>query len=128
MGPPCLGSPRRRHRGHARGAHRRHRLLHLLRHSLLSPVHLHAGCARHAPRLPWLPSAPISITILLLGSNDGPSFQSTWTVMLLLYCCFFGLHTASLGFSATAASTSKLLLFMLIRQESEIDIGNFNLI
>ncbi|CAL9757444.1 unnamed protein product, partial [Musa acuminata subsp. burmannicoides] len=49
-------------------------------------------------------------------------------VMLLLYCCFFGLHAASLGFSATAASTSKLLLFMLIRQESEIDIGNFNLI
>lgn len=94
MGPPCLGNPRRRHRGHARGAHRRHRLLHLLRHSLRSPVHLHAGCARHAPHLPWLPSAPISITIFPLGSNDGPSFQSIWTVMLILYCYFFGLHAA----------------------------------
>ncbi|CAL9088151.1 unnamed protein product, partial [Musa textilis] len=113
MDPPCLGNPHRRHRGHARGAHRRHRLLHLRRHSLRPPLHLHVGCARHAPRLARLPSAPISISIFLLGSTDGPSFQSIWTVMLLLYCYFFGLH------AATAASTSKLPLYAANTRECD---------
>ncbi|TYI95424.1 hypothetical protein E1A91_D02G279200v1 [Gossypium mustelinum] len=48
------------------------------------------------PLVPWLPSASIAINIFLLGSIDGASFArfGIWTVVLLLYYFFFGLHAS----------------------------------
>ncbi|XP_022762682.1 cationic amino acid transporter 1-like isoform X2 [Durio zibethinus] len=48
------------------------------------------------PLVPWLPSASITINIFLLGSIDGASFVrfGIWTVVLLLYYFFFGLHAS----------------------------------
>ncbi|XVE67515.1 hypothetical protein DITRI_Ditri08aG0167100 [Diplodiscus trichospermus] len=48
------------------------------------------------PLVPWLPSASIAINIFLLGSIDGASFIrfGIWTVVLLLYYFFFGLHAS----------------------------------
>ncbi|XWS55354.1 hypothetical protein CRYUN_Cryun10bG0167400 [Craigia yunnanensis] len=48
------------------------------------------------PLVPWLPSASIAINIFLLGSIDGASFIrfGVWTVLLLLYYFFFGLHAS----------------------------------
>lgn len=48
------------------------------------------------PLVPWLPSASIAINIFLLGSMDKDSFIrfGIWTVFLLLYYFFFGLHAS----------------------------------
>lgn len=48
------------------------------------------------PLVPWLPSASIAINIFLLGSIDGKSFArfGVWTVVLLLYYFFMGLHAS----------------------------------
>lgn len=48
------------------------------------------------PLVPWLPSASIAINIFLLGSMDKDSFIrfGVWTVFLLLYYFFFGLHAS----------------------------------
>lgn len=48
------------------------------------------------PFVPWLPSASIAINIFLLGSIDGASFVrfGVWTVLLLVYYIFFGLHAS----------------------------------
>ncbi|KAH0458498.1 hypothetical protein IEQ34_013813 [Dendrobium chrysotoxum] len=59
------------------------------------------------PLVPWLPSASIVINIFLLGSIDGLSFArfGVWTVLLLVYYIFLGLH-ASYD-TAKAAEMSK---------------------
>ncbi|KAK8957015.1 Cationic amino acid transporter 1 [Platanthera zijinensis] len=48
------------------------------------------------PLGPWLPSASILINIFLLGSIDGLSFArfGIWTVLLLIYYLFLGLHAS----------------------------------
>lgn len=48
------------------------------------------------PLVPWLPSASIAINIFLLGSIDSDSFIrfGVWTVFLLIYYLFFGLHAS----------------------------------
>ncbi|KAL3833702.1 hypothetical protein ACJIZ3_008438 [Penstemon smallii] len=48
------------------------------------------------PLVPWLPSASIAINIFLLGSIDKDSFIrfAVWTVLLLVYYFFFGLHAS----------------------------------
>uniref|UniRef100_A0A166IK26 Cationic amino acid transporter C-terminal domain-containing protein n=1 Tax=Daucus carota subsp. sativus TaxID=79200 RepID=A0A166IK26_DAUCS len=48
------------------------------------------------PLVPWLPSASIAINIFLLGSIDSASFVrfGVWTVLLLIYYIFFGLHAS----------------------------------
>ncbi|KAI4988253.1 hypothetical protein ZWY2020_029883 [Hordeum vulgare] len=48
------------------------------------------------PLVPWLPSASIFINIFLLGSIDGKSFMrfGIWTVALLVYYFFVGLHAS----------------------------------
>ncbi|XP_050368350.1 cationic amino acid transporter 1 [Argentina anserina] len=48
------------------------------------------------PLVPWLPSLSIGINIFLLGSIDGPSFIrfAVWTVIILVYYIFFGLHAS----------------------------------
>lgn len=48
------------------------------------------------PLVPWLPSASIAINIFLLGSIDGKSFVrfGVWTVLLLVYYFFLGLHAS----------------------------------
>ncbi|KAM0951685.1 putative amino acid/polyamine transporter I, cationic amino acid transporter [Dioscorea sansibarensis] len=48
------------------------------------------------PLVPWLPSASIAINIFLLGSIDGKSFIrfGAWTVFLLVYYFFIGLHAS----------------------------------
>ncbi|KAK8963433.1 Cationic amino acid transporter 1 [Platanthera guangdongensis] len=48
------------------------------------------------PLGPWLPSASILINIFLLGSIDGLSFArfGVWTVLLLIYYLFLGLHAS----------------------------------
>ncbi|GAB2234335.1 hypothetical protein Drorol1_Dr00003583 [Drosera rotundifolia] len=48
------------------------------------------------PLVPWLPSASILINIFLLGSIDKDSFIrfAVWTVILLLYYFFIGLHAS----------------------------------
>ncbi|XP_073354703.1 cationic amino acid transporter 1-like [Aegilops tauschii subsp. strangulata] len=48
------------------------------------------------PLVPWLPSASIFINIFLLGSIDAKSFMrfAIWTVALLVYYFFVGLHAS----------------------------------
>ncbi|XP_062012629.1 cationic amino acid transporter 1-like [Rosa rugosa] len=48
------------------------------------------------PLVPWLPSLSIGINIFLLGSIDGASFVrfAVWTVIILVYYIFFGLHAS----------------------------------
>ncbi|XP_058099131.1 cationic amino acid transporter 1-like [Magnolia sinica] len=48
------------------------------------------------PMVPWLPSLSIAINIFLLGSIDGKSFArfGIWTLLLLLYYFFMGLHAS----------------------------------
>ncbi|KAK6917086.1 Cationic amino acid transporter, C-terminal [Dillenia turbinata] len=48
------------------------------------------------PLVPWLPSASIAINIFLLGSIDKHSFMrfGAWTLILLVYYLFFGLHAS----------------------------------
>ncbi|PIN11639.1 Amino acid transporter [Handroanthus impetiginosus] len=48
------------------------------------------------PLVPWLPSASIAINIFLLGSFDKESFVrfGLWTVFLLVYYVFIGLHAS----------------------------------
>ncbi|XP_068656539.1 cationic amino acid transporter 1-like [Aristolochia californica] len=48
------------------------------------------------PLVPWLPSASIAINVFLLGSIDGKSFMrfGVWTVFLLVYYFFMGLHAS----------------------------------
>ncbi|KAJ4788435.1 Cationic amino acid transporter 1 [Rhynchospora pubera] len=48
------------------------------------------------PMVPWLPSLSILINIFLLGSIDAKSFMrfGLWTVMLLVYYFFIGLHAS----------------------------------
>ncbi|XP_074582352.1 cationic amino acid transporter 1-like isoform X3 [Curcuma longa] len=66
------------------------------------------------PLVPWIPSASIAINIFLLGSIDGPSYVrfSIWTLLLLVYYFFFGLHASydtakSSAAAATAAATAR---------------------
>ncbi|KAI0501352.1 hypothetical protein KFK09_016297 [Dendrobium nobile] len=68
------------------------------------------------PLVPWLPSASIVINIFLLGSIDGLSFArfGVWTVLLLIYYFFLGLH-ASYD-TAKAADLS--------REATKIEEGN----
>ncbi|XP_004293998.1 PREDICTED: cationic amino acid transporter 1-like [Fragaria vesca subsp. vesca] len=48
------------------------------------------------PLVPWLPALSIGINIFLLGSIDGDSFIrfAAWTVIILVYYIFFGLHAS----------------------------------
>ncbi|TQD75186.1 hypothetical protein C1H46_039283 [Malus baccata] len=48
------------------------------------------------PLVPWLPSISIAINIFLLGSIDHASFVrfGVWTVIILVYYFFFGLHAS----------------------------------
>ncbi|KAF9614907.1 hypothetical protein IFM89_021264 [Coptis chinensis] len=48
------------------------------------------------PLVPWLPSLSIAVNIFLLGSIAGAAFArfAVWTVILLLYYFFFGLHAS----------------------------------
>ncbi|CAM8927138.1 unnamed protein product [Rhodiola kirilowii] len=48
------------------------------------------------PLVPWLPSLSIAINVFLLGSIDGASFGrfGIWTVVLLVYYIFIGLHAS----------------------------------
>ena len=48
------------------------------------------------PLVPWLPSASIAINIFLLGSIDKDSFIrfGVWTLIILVYYVFFGLHAS----------------------------------
>ncbi|XP_062095376.1 cationic amino acid transporter 1-like [Humulus lupulus] len=48
------------------------------------------------PLVPWLPSASIAINIFLLGSIDKDSFIrfGVWTLIILGYYFFFGLHAS----------------------------------
>ncbi|KAG1368407.1 Cationic amino acid transporter 1 [Cocos nucifera] len=48
------------------------------------------------PMMPWLPSLSIAINIFLLGSIDSKSFMrfGIWTVFLVIYYFFFGLHAS----------------------------------
>ncbi|XP_074335763.1 cationic amino acid transporter 1-like [Apium graveolens] len=48
------------------------------------------------PFMPWLPSASVAINVFIMGSIDGPSFIrfSIWTVVLLVYYLFVGLHAS----------------------------------
>ncbi|KAG0467818.1 hypothetical protein HPP92_017146 [Vanilla planifolia] len=59
------------------------------------------------PLVPWLPAASIAINFFLLGSIDGASYArfGVWTLLLLLYYFFSGLH-ASYD-TAMAAETTK---------------------
>ncbi|KAL5205310.1 hypothetical protein ABZP36_033519 [Zizania latifolia] len=60
------------------------------------------------PLVPWLPSASIFINIFLLGSIDGKSFMrfGIWTVALLAYYFFFGLHASYDTAKALAAEAA----------------------
>ncbi|KAF0889409.1 hypothetical protein E2562_023697 [Oryza meyeriana var. granulata] len=60
------------------------------------------------PLVPWLPSASIFINIFLLGSVDGKSFMrfGIWTVALLAYYFFFGLHASYDTAKALAAEAA----------------------
>ncbi|XP_073100678.1 cationic amino acid transporter 1-like [Elaeis guineensis] len=57
------------------------------------------------PMMPWLPSASIIIDVFLLGSIDRASFVrfGVWTVVLLVYYFFIGLHAS---YDTAKASTS----------------------
>ncbi|KAF9614906.1 hypothetical protein IFM89_021263 [Coptis chinensis] len=48
------------------------------------------------PLVPWLPSLSIAMNIFLLGSIDGAAFArfAMWTIVLLLYYFFVGLHAS----------------------------------
>ncbi|BFG28197.1 hypothetical protein CerSpe_144720 [Prunus speciosa] len=48
------------------------------------------------PLVPWLPSLSVAINIFLLGSIDHVSFIrfAVWTVIILVYYFFFGLHAS----------------------------------
>lgn len=48
------------------------------------------------PLVPWLPLASIAINVFIMGSIDGPSFVRflLWTVLLLVYYLFVGLHAS----------------------------------
>lgn len=58
----------------------------------------HAREAKHwgVPLVPFLPSTSIAINIFLLGSIDKDSFIrfTVWTILLLVYYLFFGLHAS----------------------------------
>lgn len=58
------------------------------------------------PLVPWLPSASIAINIFLLGSIDGPSYVrfAIWSLLLLVYYFFFGLHASYDTAKAAAAA------------------------
>eukprot|EP00253_Pinus_taeda_P031258 PITA_31258 len=49
-----------------------------------------------APLVPWIPVLSIAINIFLLGSIDKDSFIrfAVWTVIILFYYAFFGLHAS----------------------------------
>ncbi|KAL0914442.1 hypothetical protein M5K25_014790 [Dendrobium thyrsiflorum] len=68
------------------------------------------------PLVPWLPSASIVINIFLLGSIDGLSFArfGVWTVLLLIYYLFLGLH----------ASYDTAKAAEMIREVTKIEEGN----
>ncbi|KAI5077395.1 hypothetical protein GOP47_0007219 [Adiantum capillus-veneris] len=48
------------------------------------------------PLVPWLPSISIAMNIFLLGSIDHLSFArfAVWTLIILVYYLFFGLHAS----------------------------------
>ncbi|KAK6932302.1 Cationic amino acid transporter, C-terminal [Dillenia turbinata] len=49
-----------------------------------------------APLMPWLPSISILVNVFIMGSIDGASFVrfGVWTILLLLYYLFVGLHAS----------------------------------
>ncbi|TKV92333.1 hypothetical protein SEVIR_9G156900v4 [Setaria viridis] len=65
------------------------------------------------PLVPWLPSASIAINVFLLGSIDYKSFMrfGIWTVALLVYYLFVGLHASydtAKALAAELALTAKV--------------------
>ncbi|XP_047311132.1 cationic amino acid transporter 1-like [Impatiens glandulifera] len=48
------------------------------------------------PLMPWLPSANVAINVFIMGSIDWESFArfSVWTLLLLAYYVFIGLHAS----------------------------------
>ncbi|KAA8519386.1 hypothetical protein F0562_013642 [Nyssa sinensis] len=58
------------------------------------------------PLVPWLPSASIAINVFIMGSIDGPSFVRflVWTLFLLIYYVFVGLHASYDAAKETAES------------------------
>ncbi|XP_043699642.1 cationic amino acid transporter 1-like isoform X1 [Telopea speciosissima] len=66
-----------------------------------------------APLVPWLPSLSIVMDVFLLGSIEGKSFMrfGLWTVLLLVYYFFVGLHasydTAKETFERRAEATKQ---------------------
>ncbi|KAL6991635.1 catalase A [Sarracenia purpurea var. burkii] len=48
------------------------------------------------PLVPWLPSASIAMNVFIMGSIDGASFLRflVWSVFLLVYYLFVGLHAS----------------------------------
>ncbi|KAJ9553407.1 hypothetical protein OSB04_017452 [Centaurea solstitialis] len=48
------------------------------------------------PLVPWLPSASVGVNVFIMGSIDGASFLRflVWTVLLLVYYFFVGLHAS----------------------------------
>lgn len=48
------------------------------------------------PLVPWVPSASVALNVFVISSIDGPSFIrfSIWTVVLLVYYLFVGLHAS----------------------------------
>ncbi|XP_052179816.1 cationic amino acid transporter 1-like [Diospyros lotus] len=48
------------------------------------------------PLVPWLPSASVAINVFIMGSINGASFLrfAIWTLVLLIYYLFVGLHAS----------------------------------
>ncbi|KAJ3674914.1 hypothetical protein LUZ60_005530 [Juncus effusus] len=61
------------------------------------------------PLVPWLPSVSMLINIFLLGSIDSKSFMrfGIWTIVLLVYYLFIGLH-ASYDTAKTESGPTKI--------------------
>lgn len=72
------------------------------------------------PLVPWLPSLSIGINIFLLGSIDKASFErfGYWTLLLLIYYLFFGLHA-----TYDTAKDSEKKRNQLALQEKKLEEG-----
>ncbi|KAJ0980467.1 hypothetical protein J5N97_008722 [Dioscorea zingiberensis] len=75
------------------------------------------------PLVPWLPSASIFINIFLLGSIDGKSFMrfGAWTVLLLLYYFFIGLHAS---YDMAKSSEGKVKTVEEVETGADVDKNN----
>lgn len=72
------------------------------------------------PLVPWLPSLSIGINIFLLGSIDKASFErfGYWSLLLLIYYLFFGLHA-----TYDTAKDSEKKRNQLALQEKKLEEG-----